>query len=349
MIVMPSHPRRFPPYRVHWNWDISFKCNYACSYCEVIKRDEEFSYQPIEIAQWRDIWAGIFERYWSTHIRFSGGEPTIYPGFFDLVAMLLEKNTVDITTNMSFDLKSFLDVIPPNRGLSISASFHPEFSDFTTVFDKVKYLHRHGFPATISYVGYPAHLDRIYEYKKIVEAEHMYFKIIPFSGLLNGHRYPDAYSPAEKILLEGIARDSIDQHLSDMNSRWYDWRVKKNDDNPSSKIKTGNLCRMGEMYAKIHPDGSVTRCCAGHHGIDAGVLGNITDPAFRLLDEAQPCQVAYQCPCFKCMTVGQEEEIWVPLWESLEHPVYKTEFARECACRYADASGKPVAVTQGND
>lgn len=108
MKVLPKYPRINPPYKVHWNWDISFKCNYKCSYCEVVRRDEEFNSQIADTDQWKEVWDRIFENYWCTHVRFSGGEPTIYPNFLKFLGMLLEKHTVDITTNLSFDLNDFL-------------------------------------------------------------------------------------------------------------------------------------------------------------------------------------------------------------------------------------------------
>jgi MoaA/NifB/PqqE/SkfB family radical SAM enzyme len=224
-----------------------------------------------------------------------------------------------------------MDRVPPDHGLSISSSFHPQFADFPAFLEKIKMLHFHGFPSTMSFVGYPPHLRLIPEYKKRVEAEHIYFKIIPFCGQYKGQWYPQSYTPEEKMLLEGFTKDSADQHLNDMNSRWYEWRVKKEDVEPESKIKKGRLCRMGQMYAKIHPDGSVTRCCAGTHGRDSGYLGSILDDNFRLLDDAEPCKIDYHCPCFKCMVIGQEEEKWLPLWEALEHPVYKTAYMKEYA------------------
>ncbi|HLD28851.1 MAG TPA: radical SAM protein [bacterium] len=326
--ALPRFPRKSPPYRIHWNWDITFQCNYRCSYCEVEKNQAQFDFREFDLGRWREIWDRIFDDYWCTHVRFAGGEPTIYPKFLELLGMLLEKHTVDITTNLGFDFRKFLKSVPPGRGLSVSASLHPEYAELEPFLEKVEYLHKNGYPATICYVGYPPHLEKILEYKKRVEGRRIYFKIIPFSGEYKGNPYPQSYTAGERRLLEGLAKDSADEHLNEMNTRWYEHLVVKEDE-PEKKIKKGMLCRMGEMYAKIHPDGTVTRCCAGYHGQDSGVLGSILDKNFRLLDEAAPCSVSYQCPCFKAMAVGNEEEQWLPLWEALEHPVYRTELIRE--------------------
>lgn len=99
--------------------------------------------------------------------------------------------------------------------------------------------------------------------------------------------------------------------LSEANVRIYDCHKK-------DRKTTGMLCRMGQMYAKILPNGNVYRCCVR----DAIFLGNILDRNFKLLDEPQPCE-AQQCPCWKSMLVGLEEDKWLPLWNYREHTAYK--------------------------
>ncbi|MCR4663269.1 MAG: radical SAM protein [Endomicrobiaceae bacterium] len=330
MKVLPKYPKFYPPYKVYWNWDISFKCNYKCSYCEVIKKDVEFNTQIADTGKWREVWDRIFDNYWCTHVRFSGGEPTIHPNFFPFLNMLLEKHTVDITTNLSFDLNKFLDKIKPG-GLTLSASFHPEFVDFEKFFEKVKYLNNNGFFTAIAYVGYPPHLDKICEYKNKCEKFGIQFKIIPFIGIYKGKKYPESYDNRERMLLEGFTTNSKVKDLDDINKAFFKWDVEKeeNKEAKETKSKLGKLCRMGQMYAKIHPDLTVTRCCAGYHGQESGILGNILDPKFKLLDDALPCEFNLDCPCFKGMFVNEYENTWNALWGSVDHPIYKLEYMKE--------------------
>jgi len=322
---LPRFPRTTPPYRIHWNWELSYRCNYKCSYCQYWAKGGKEEYLYVDINRWKEIWDRIFEKYWSSHIRFSGGEPTIYPNFFDLVAILLEKNTVDITTNLSFDINLFTKKVKPGA-ISISASFHPEFDEIKSFLDKILFLHHDGYPSTISYVAYPPHLEKIAYFKSIAEEKEIMFKIIPFQGRWRGKHYPQDYTTEEKNILEGFTTDSQNSHLNELNTRWYEWNVKK------EKVeveKKGRLCRMGQMYAIIHPDGKVTRCCA-RDADDSFVetLGSIFDQDFRLLDAPSLCK-ADRCPCFKSMLVDYEEDKWLPLWEAPEHPVYKPEYIRK--------------------
>jgi MoaA/NifB/PqqE/SkfB family radical SAM enzyme len=317
--TLPDFRIPHPPYRVHWNWELSYRCNYTCSYCPWWEKGKEDKDVPIEIGVWKDVWNRIFESYGCCHVRFSGGEPTIYPEFFELVRELLNMHTIDITTNLSFDLDGFLRRIRPG-GISISASFHPEFDHIDPFLEKVQFLHNSGYPSSIAYVAYPPHLEKVRFFKSKAEEKGIIFKVIPFNGEFKGKRYPQDYTVQERCLMEGVARDAANQRLNELNSRWLEWNVKRN---PGEKNKKGRLCRMGQMYAKIYPDHTVTRCCAlDEKGSPIGVLGNILDADFRLHDEPQPCQVQ-SCPCFKSMLVGDEEDKWVPLWEGPEHPLYK--------------------------
>jgi molybdenum cofactor biosynthesis enzyme MoaA len=323
--LLPKFPRKAPPYRVHWNWELGLSCNYKCSYCHVWPKGKDERYTLLGIKSWKDIWDRMFEKYWCCHIRFSGGEPTIYPGFFDIVSVLLEKHTVDITTNLSFNIKSLTDKVKPG-GISISASFHPEYNKIESFLEKALFLHNNDYPSTIAYVAYPPYLKEIEAAKSLVESNKILFKIIPYQGEYEGRKYPESYTIQERILIEGLSVSSQDTHLNDLNSRWYDWNVKRDKE---TKEKKGSLCRMGQMYAKIFPDGRIARCCAlDKNGAPLGILGHIADLDFRLLDEPMPC-LAEHCPCFKSMLVGFEEDKWLPLWEALEHPEYKTEYIKD--------------------
>jgi hypothetical protein len=81
------------------------------------------------------------------------------------------------------------------------------------------------------------------------------------------------------------------------------WRTDKNISNTK-----GRICRMGQMYARIYPDGDVKACC----GQNAIRLGNFYEGTFKLLDGPLSCE-SEKCPCWKSMLVGKEEE-WARHW-----------------------------------
>lgn len=303
-------PRKDPPYKIFWNWEITHHCTYKCSYCYFWKLDKKYKQTPVK--KWIKVWDDIFQNYGCCHIRFSGGEPSIYPGFFDLAAALSKKHTIDITTNLNFDIQTLAKRLNP-EAMMISPSFHPEFDKIDDFLDRIFGLRKQGFLISgIAYVAYPPHLLKLKDTMKSTEARGVEFKIIPFNGEFEGRMYPRSYAEKERDLLRDAALSS---RSKDLNIKWVDWHVKRADSDEAAKKNTAHLCRMGQMYAKIFPDGRVTRCCSPK----SEFLGNILDEGFRILDESRICEVS-DCPCFKAMFVG-EEKSWLQHWGAPEHPI----------------------------
>ncbi len=307
----PLLPRRAPPYKVHWNWEIMLPCNYRCSYCVV--HNEAAQYLIQGVSEWRKVWERIFKLYGCCQVRFAGGEPTIYPHFIDLVGMILEMHTVDITTNLSFDVEEWIKKVP-SQGIAISGSLHLEHQKPEDFLKKLLILRNKGNQLiSASLVAYPTYLDRIDAIRAMFEKEQVLFKIIPFNGVYQGKRYPGAYTDDERILLGMQVQRSQDELGKTLNKQWQDYANAK----PNDKNFMGMPCHMGEMYAKIYSDGTVRRCC--HTGVD--ILGHITDPNLKLFEGPEPCTVM-SCSCWKPMVAGKYEEKVHMLWQSANHPVY---------------------------
>ena len=68
------------------------------------------------------------------------------------------------------------------------------------------------------------------------------------------------------------------------------------------------VCRMGENYAFIKPNGDVERCCKDH----SLSLGNVIKGTFKLLEQAITCDIK-DCYCWRRMLVGTEEK-WINYW-----------------------------------
>lgn len=306
-IISPLFPRDYPPYRINWNWEITFNCNYRCSYCPVPKIEDEPAFT---LKQLEGIWERLFRLYGVSHVRLSGGEPSVYRDFYGLVDLLSQTNVVDITTNLSFDVKAFARRFK-NESISISASFHPEYNEIEDFVQRLRILRDHGLCVTFTFVTYPAFMGEVDRFREAVEGNGIYFKCIPFHGDYEGRRYPVEYRSEELEQMREVAERS---NVPDLNKLWYDWRTKSREEQSRGAV----LCRMGQMYAKVFVNGDVRRCCAD----GSQKLGNIGDRYFRLLEYPQPCDVK-QCPCFKAMAVGRDEEKWLPQWTTIEHRMDK--------------------------
>lgn len=307
----PLKPRRAAPFKVHWNWEIMLPCNYRCTYCVVHNESASFLVQGVE--EWRKIWTRMFKLYGCSQVRFAGGEPTIYPNFIDIVGMILEMHTVDITTNLSFDVDEWIKKVP-SQGIAISGSFHPEHDTAENFLAKLLKLRDKGNQLiSASIVSWPPHLKHVDAARELFEKNNVLFKIIPFNGEFAGKRYPGAYTDDERRLLGMQIEKTVDPLAKTLNKQWQDYANAKPDD----KNFMGIPCHMGEMYAKIYSDGTVRRCC--HTGVD--ILGHINDPELVLYDGPVPCTVM-SCSCWKPMVEGKYEQKVDLLWQSANHPVF---------------------------
>lgn len=285
------------PHRVFFTWDIHYRCNYKCSYCNAQKpgQDDFIEARYLEVAQWIAIWRDIYKRYGSCEIQLTGGEPFTYPKIMDLITQLSKIHTLEFSTNLSWDVEPFIKNITPDRA-RIGVSFHPEFIDFNLFLDKALRLKNSGFEVWVNYVAYPPILKDMPKYKLEVEKAGMNFSILPFTGVFDGRSYPDEYLESERKIMNC-------DDINIFNKKTIDWKTGE------QKNKTmGRLCRMGQRYAKIHPDAEAYRCC----GIGSSKLGNLITGTFELLEEPAHCECE-QCPCWRCMLVGKEED-WSPHW-----------------------------------
>ena len=287
-----------PPHHVFFTWDVHYRCNYKCSYCNSQKpgQDDFIEARYLDVDKWIAIWNGIYERYGSCEIQLTGGEPFTYPGIMDLITQLSKIHTLEFSTNLSWDIEPFIKNISPDRA-RVGVSFHPEFTDFDLFLNKAVGLKKSGFEIWVNYVAYPPILKDMPRYKREVQRSGMSFSVLPFTGIFDGRSFPDGYLESERRIV------CADNGVSVVNKKTADWKMG------DQKNKTkGRLCRMGQMYAKIHPDGEVLRCC----GIGGGKLGNFIDGALELLKDPAPCSCE-KCPCWRCMLV-EEEKDWLPHW-----------------------------------
>lgn len=308
-----------PPGRIFWNWELTHQCNYRCSYCPTWNDGVETP-RILEVAEWKEIWDRMFDLYHSCVVRFTGGEPSIYPGFTKIIGAVAQKHSIDITTNLSFDIDAFIADVESGN-VAISASFHPEFNDVSAFVDKVVRLNRHGFIATICVVAYPPHLRNLKQYKTVIENAGIMFKFLPFTGEFRGVRYPQGYTDEEKALMKELGQTTRDEKGKELNTQWNEWNGEKRIGEEG--VRSGKECLMGHAYAIIGTSGVVKRCCAP----DAEVIGNIFEKEFRLLPQAAACN-AGRCPCFKAMVIGGEGT-WAKLWEGLPHKIYGHKEGRQ--------------------
>lgn len=268
---------------IRFTWLIHYACNYSCSYCfyyegsgwEILKERNLY----LTTAEWLKHWKNLFDKYGRCAIIITGGEPSIYPDFLNLINELSKIHyPINISSNISNDLDGFVKKIDPQR-VSLSASFQPQFEDLDRFLEKLQFLRQHKFDGCVNLVAYPPFLKDIDYYRKRFTAIDKNLEIIPFRGIHKEQAYPWSYSD-EELKLIGTKRS------------WLQRIRKKN-----------KPCSAGKTSVLLLPDGTVVRCGQVFY---KHIIGNFFDPDFRLLKQSLPC-AAEVCPCDEDIVWGRRE------------------------------------------
>ena len=155
------------------SWILARFCNYSCSYCWPYARSSTPDHQDLELylktldsikAQAR---ANGFKDF---HFSFSGGEPTAYKYFGEIIDHYCsdatpEYQSIHMTTNLSPGSKWWNRWIESTSTLqrrSITASYHAEFANEQEFGDKCLQLMKAGVYVTINQVMVPEMFEELY-------------------------------------------------------------------------------------------------------------------------------------------------------------------------------------------
>jgi len=158
------------------SWLLGRYCNYRCSYCWTHGRSDKRDHRPTELCLRTidEIKRQARERgFNSFHFSLSGGEPTLHPGYLDILDKLASdvENTnytsIHMTTNLSKPLKWFHKYLRRAKRFhraSITASYHSEYvHDLKKFVSKLIYLQEHNIKITINMVMVPERFEQLYE------------------------------------------------------------------------------------------------------------------------------------------------------------------------------------------
>lgn len=157
------------------SWLLGRFCNYKCSYCWPYARSDKKDHRSTELVLRtlseikRQARARNFN---SFHFSFSGGEPTMHPGYLEILNTYAQdtENTnyqsVHMTTNLSPGIAWFKKYITATSALhrvSITASYHKEFTQKEAFAEKLKFLQENEVQVTVNMVMVPERFDVLWE------------------------------------------------------------------------------------------------------------------------------------------------------------------------------------------
>lgn len=198
----------------------------------------------------------------------------IYPDFIEIVREVCGMHTVGINTNLSLGVNEIIDSLDSTR-VDLTVSFHPHFMKVEEMLDKLNLLKRYNWPVQVMFVGWPPHIPLLEDFYS--HFKEFRFSVLPFWGKYEDKAYPQDYTTKEK--------DAINRYIAhqwDESFRTEPIRVQ------------GRLCRAGQVYAHIEPDGKVLRCSAAGEPL----IRNFYDENFSLLDGPSPCSAEF-CRCLE--------------------------------------------------
>ena len=156
------------------SWILARFCNYNCSYCWPYARSSTPDHQDLEIYtnSIDEIKRQARENgFTDFHFSFSGGEPTAYKYFGDVIEHYCnddnpEYQSIHMTTNLSPGSKwwnKWIEATSKLQRRSITASYHAEFANEQEFGDKCLQLMKAGVYVTINQVMVPEMFDSLYE------------------------------------------------------------------------------------------------------------------------------------------------------------------------------------------
>jgi organic radical activating enzyme len=156
------------------SWILARFCNYNCSYCWPYARSSTPDHQELEtyLRALTEIKMQARENGFNNfHFSFSGGEPTAYKYFGELIEHYCSDTvptyqSIHMTTNLSPGSKWWNRWLETTRTLqrrSITASYHAEFAKEQEFGDKCLQLMKEGVYVTINQVMVPEMFDELYE------------------------------------------------------------------------------------------------------------------------------------------------------------------------------------------
>ena len=164
-------------------WTIHDYCNFRCSYCpaglnEGKRRQVTFEH----VKKLFTVLKSKLEPDRKIIFAFSGGEPTLHPEFLEIVKYLYDNGVeVTMTTNGGKGVEWWREIEPYIAHMVIS--YHPEFSKFDKILEKVEFLHEHCW-VNIDMMMDPKHWDEQMAYtEKFKQFEKNITPTIPYRNI----------------------------------------------------------------------------------------------------------------------------------------------------------------------
>lgn len=294
-LLKPYFRNIFPNQVVALIW-ITFRCNYKCSYCNIVTNFNFGTVSGRETERSVEDWLKALDRLPPTLFYFAGGEPFLYQGFPELLNDLPAKHSlVGVVSNGTVKMEVYRRI---KKRIALNISFHREFIEEQAFVKKIEELQQFfnvsvNIVATRENMSVLRHLDKYFKNKEIT---------------LHVDRLVDdtvVYTPEEIAYLDTFLSTERRKQRDQLN--YDDYEPK--------------LCNAGKNYLNIMPNGEAYTCAGGmeyiHSPLVKGILdqqpeapfdvnrfkmGNIFDPGFTINKRPIVCPLPCRAACDRDFT-----------------------------------------------
>lgn len=250
---------------------LTLHCNLKCPYCinlnENGSRRKDIIRSFIKPDTWLNFINNLDIKSPNLPLTLQGGEPTLYPFFYELVNGIDDRFKLDLLTNFMFDEDEFIRKIDPSKFTRdakyapIRVSYHPGQNDIDLLIKKHNKMKQAGFYVGIYSVLTPRNKAHIEEIMKKCLDLGIDFRTKEYLGF-DGKNWHGSYKFPEAI---------------------------------SEKCNKYCECKTTELL--IDPNGKIYRCHSDLYEKRAPIT-SIDDPNYKLEDIYRPCIVFGHCnPC----------------------------------------------------
>jgi len=247
---------------------LTFACKFNCSYC-INKSGELNPRTHMSTLDWiRGLNRLDIPKDRMVPITISGGEPSCFQDWLEVIANTRSRLYVDLLTNLDFDIDEFMDKINPEwlqRDVpyaSIRVSYHPEYSNVYSLLPKIGKLQKAGYSIGLFMVDHPAYKKQVEHVRDQSSLMGIDFRTKTFLGKYEGKLYGDYKYP----------------HAVGVNSGL-------------------KVCKCKTTEILIAPNGNIHRC---HHDLysDINPVTHILDDDLKIEFPYRDCYVMGHCnPC----------------------------------------------------
>ena len=288
------------------SWLLGRYCNYKCSYCWAHGRSDKKDHRSTKLCL--KIIDSIKEQarangFNSFHFSFSGGEPILHAGYFDILDKLAQDKhntnytSIHMTTNLFKGLpwcKRYVSYAKLFDRATITASYHREYAKKKLFADKLLYLKSDGVFITINIVMEPKVFDELMETAHYFHSKGLNVTLKPQSNPFAEFILPDYTQDQLDVLHNGMKQEEnskaplMNVRMEDDKGKiWYVDQAERFNAFHFNKFK-GWECASG--YRNIilrEPCGSIKRS----HSCNDEPIGHI-ETGFKLFNKPKICITA---------------------------------------------------------